>query len=258
MTDAPVNSTLMTLAGTFRMRAARLRGYALAILGVIVVLLVVGIALFVAAGELANRETIAAVTKTAEANAAALRSERVSLDREMRVLLRRIDDLRERTIQEAAGVGPSGHMGRGPIVKLLEEQMSELIQRRIGLEQRMAQIDTQIQRLQAPVQVTFSKEAQTASLITAISTRIGAVILLVFLVQILVPLYRYVMRLASFYEARADTIEFLIGVGTPVNHRQFDMIARAFSPDGIDFSTAPPSPVEQAVKLVQEIGKSKD
>jgi hypothetical protein len=55
--------------------------------------------------------------------------------------------------------------------------------------------------------------------------------MLLFLVQILVPLYRYNTRLATFYNARADAI-------TIIEHRpgeQLESLVSVLSPESIDF-----------------------
>jgi hypothetical protein len=76
-------------------------------------------------------------------------------------------------------------------------------------------------------------------------TRFGVVLILVFLVQILVSLYRYNMRLAAFYFARADGLVLLSrmpsNLGTLVN---------IVSPDKIDFGKPPKTPAEEATGLL--------
>ena len=61
-------------------------------------------------------------------------------------------------------------------------------------------------------------------------TRIGSIVLILFLVQILVALYRYNTRLAAFYDARADLI---IMVDRPLILLEK---ADALTPGGVDFT----------------------
>ncbi len=77
----------------------------------------------------------------------------------------------------------------------------------------------------------------------------GATILLIaFLVQILVNLYRYNTRLASYYDARADAVLMTRFVGL-----DFEKLVHLLSPDGFDFGRQPKSPAGNAVELAREI-----
>jgi hypothetical protein len=74
-------------------------------------------------------------------------------------------------------------------------------------------------------------------------------VLLLFLVQILVPLYRYNIRLAAFYDARADAI-------TLVENRpseQLETLVSLLSAEAIDFGKSPVSPTQQALELVRDM-----
>lgn len=89
----------------------------------------------------------------------------------------------------------------------------------------------------------------TAVLLSALSTRIGSLLVLVFLVQILVNLYRYNIRLASYFDARADVFEIVSsGEGESV-----ETLVRVLSPENLDFGKMPDSPSQQAVELAREI-----
>jgi hypothetical protein len=89
------------------------------------------------------------------------------------------------------------------------------------------------------------------ALLGVISTRVGIVVLGVFLVQILVSLYRYTARLASFYDAKADALGLLPsteGVGL----RVLDQI---LTPASLDFGSVKPLSdrvVEAALKKLQQ------
>ena len=88
---------------------------------------------------------------------------------------------------------------------------------------------------------------QTYFLVSTVTTRVGIIVLLLFLVQILVPLYRYNMRLAAFYDARADAI-------TLVENRpseQLETLVSLLSAEAIDFGKSPVPPREKALKLVR-------
>ena len=81
-------------------------------------------------------------------------------------------------------------------------------------------------------------------------TRIGSVLILLFLVQIFVTLYRYNVRLSAYYNARADSLELL-------GHIDGDLrtLVNAFSPDAVDFGKLPRTPVEHALPLAKEIAR---
>lgn len=79
--------------------------------------------------------------------------------------------------------------------------------------------------------------------------QIGIVLLLIFLIQHLVALARYDIRLAAFYHARADAI--LMSEDKPLPHPDpidgFERIARALSPDNVDFGRQPKTAADEAM-----------
>ena len=56
-------------------------------------------------------------------------------------------------------------------------------------------------------------------------------VLLLFLVQILVTLYRYNIRLASYYDARADALQLANGS----SREEFFKLVFAISPENLEF-----------------------
>ena len=79
------------------------------------------------------------------------------------------------------------------------------------------------------------------------ATRYGALIIVFFLVTILVPQYRYNVRLASFYQSRSDLIALLNG---KIPSTEFAQIVAAITPT-IDFGKAPKTPIEQLVEVAK-------
>jgi hypothetical protein len=75
-------------------------------------------------------------------------------------------------------------------------------------------------------------------------TRLGAVAIMFFLVGILVPQYRYNIRMASFYDARADSVRLADKVD------DLGVIATVMTPN-IDFGKAPATPWEQIVEVIK-------
>ena len=73
---------------------------------------------------------------------------------------------------------------------------------------------------------------------------------MLFFVGILVNLYRYNIRLAGYYDARADGLE-LIDLG--VDETIFAKLVSSVSPEHYDFGKTPLSPAEHAVELAKTI-----
>jgi hypothetical protein len=89
---------------------------------------------------------------------------------------------------------------------------------------------------------------QTSSQILLIQTsvtRFGVVLIMVFLVQILVSLYRYNMRLSAFYYGRADAL--VLVSKQPADLRA---LVELISPDKLDFGKPPRTPAEEAGGLL--------
>jgi hypothetical protein len=79
------------------------------------------------------------------------------------------------------------------------------------------------------------------------ATRYGALAVVFFLVTILVPQYRYNVRLASYYQSRSDLIVLTNG-NFPSG--EFGQIVAAITPT-VDFGKAPKTPIEQLVEIAK-------
>ena len=245
------------IAEDFRRRARRLRVKAARILAMIVGILLVGITVFVTAGALANRETATVVDETRRATLASLLRERESLRSELTRTTTQLDLARLRLIEEQRGQGPSGHVGKGPIARVFEEQIADLIGRIATMQRQIAELDARANQLSVPASVSIPREAQLASLISAISTRIGAILLLIFLVQILVPLYRYTTKLSAHYDACADTLRLASVSLDALEFANFGTLLSALSPRGADFGSPPTVPATDLVRLMTELANKK-
>jgi hypothetical protein len=80
-------------------------------------------------------------------------------------------------------------------------------------------------------------------------TRIGSLVMIIFLVTILAPLYRYCLRLAAFYDARSDA---MLLAHAQMTTSRFVELAAAMTP-ALDFGSPPPTPIDQFIALVREI-----
>ena len=68
--------------------------------------------------------------------------------------------------------------------------------------------------------------------------RIATLAVLFFLVQILVRLYQYSLRLAGFLESRADALSLALGLGV-TDVKDLNGLVEAMAPDAYDFKPAP-------------------
>jgi len=88
-------------------------------------------------------------------------------------------------------------------------------------------------------------------LLSTTIARIGAVLLLIFGAQILIGFYRYNLKLAAFYEARADALDLLNGESLG----NLPAIVSTLSADQIEMGKPPKSPSEEVIKLVEALAE---
>ncbi|MGI9402764.1 MAG: hypothetical protein ACR2O0_16020, partial [Rhizobiaceae bacterium] len=87
--------------------------------------------------------------------------------------------------------------------------------------------------------------------LTTFSTRIGVLLLLLFLVSIFISLYRYNQRMAAFNDSRADALMLMWPDDLQVS---FDQLVDTFGPEKIEFAKTR-SPADQALDLAKEAYK---
>ncbi|MBG6209770.1 NAD-dependent DNA ligase [Labrenzia sp. EL_126] len=83
------------------------------------------------------------------------------------------------------------------------------------------------------------------SLIAVTATRVGAIFLSIYLIQILLSIFKYYTRLSAFYKGRATA---LLGVG---DEKAEELLA-TLSPENIDFAKTPSLPYEKVLELAKE------
>ena len=99
-----------------------------------------------------------------------------------------------------------------------------------------------------------SEPPPLAQIIQTNVTRFGTILLILFLVAILTSLYRYNLRLSTYYDARADVLDLW---ATDIKDVGFVELTAALTPT-FDFGKAPETPIEQVLQLVrQTAGKGK-
>ena len=98
------------------------------------------------------------------------------------------------------------------------------------------------------------RTADTVRQAGQIATRLAVVGLLIYLVQIVVNRYRYLQRLAGFYQARTQAFR-LLAASSPETALLKDVtlldVTSMLSPDVIGFDKTPESPTSQIVSLLQ-------
>lgn len=101
---------------------------------------------------------------------------------------------------------------------------------------------------EAPVGAFEDKE-----FLSIFSIRFGVTIIILFFVQVLVNLYRYNVRLASYYDGKADALLL-----SKSNLSNFEDISKSLSPEDLHFGTPPNTPIEKLMDTIIKIkaGKS--
>lgn len=246
----------------FRERARRLRISALTNLVMVISLLIVGIGVFVFAGTLASKESEQVIAKDKRARLEFVKLERSKLNYELDDLNRTIGVTEERLTSETEGSVGTGRAGQGPVYRSIADRLRSLQSDREGLrvrikdlEQQEATISEDIVKGTSTHQNIFDQN-QLSVLISAIATRVGAIVLLLFLIKILVPLYRYNVKLASYYDARADALQMGLLEGR-YTLQSFETLAVILTPAKIDFTASPDSPADQAIELAKHVVANK-
>jgi hypothetical protein len=120
---------------------------------------------------------------------------------------------------------------------------------------KMQKIGEQNESLWGALNAYLSTSEALRETIASLATRVGAVFLLVFLVQILVSLYRYNIRLASYYDARADALQ----LSNRSAGEEFAKLVLVLSPENLEFgrSRYPTSEIAKFLKDFASPGEGK-
>jgi uncharacterized ion transporter superfamily protein YfcC len=120
------------------------------------------------------------------------------------------------------------------ITPLIEEDKKKLeeLKKRVELEKRESTVSID----------------NTRYLTIMLSTKVGSVVLLLFLVQILGGLYRYNMRLATFYSNRADVLALIKNTNNP----DLNSLVASLLVDHIDIKV-PESPIDQIINIAKQL-----
>jgi hypothetical protein len=103
--------------------------------------------------------------------------------------------------------------------------------------------------LPAAQQKQLTTNLDTIELVRTSLVRFGGVAVMLFLISLLTPIYRYNVRLGTFYQARADTLL----LSRDVHVQNFPEITRLFTP-AYGFEKEPTTPVDSIASFVKEAG----
>ena len=249
---------LKVSVGLLRTRANKLRWGAKFTLGLVILILSIGISLFLYAGEMANREASQSQQQEIQTVINFLKDKREYLVNRMRSQEEKIQELRNKLLSEISGNNGSEKMGAGPISKMIEHNLKVEEEEIYRTRHDISKTDNEIQTFSdSVIAKAESKESMTPQkkwqLITVSTTRLGCILLIIFLVKILLPLYRYNILLAGYYDARADAIELLDINKEIASETLFDLI-KILTPDSVNFdSSAQKAPSDEVFNLLGKL-----
>ncbi len=93
---------------------------------------------------------------------------------------------------------------------------------------------------------------ETQQFVVMIVNKVGALIILFFIVKLFVKLYRYNIVLSGYYDSRADILQ----IANKYKIKDLNTLAAFISPEKIDFGQTPQLPIEQATLLVKEVSSA--
>lgn len=205
-----------------RDRVKNLRTAAIITMVFMAIAMVAGFGVFYDAGSIVAKENIDTYQR-----ASSIRSTLIATQTEVKSLASQINDLDKEKSQEV-----SDKLGT------LEKKIESIVPTADKIVEAM------------PEEQEQKKELNNRISIFSMITRVTVGILLIFLIQILVKMYRYNVRLAAFYEARADALQ----LASNLNSVAVERAAKLLSPEAIDFGEMPEPPSKQVIELVKQVG----
>jgi hypothetical protein len=131
---------------------------------------------------------------------------------------------------------------QGKSSQLLPDALAALQSRVNALEHDEAQMKTE----NDPSVKSAQDHQFTQQMVTTSIARFGSIIILLFLVQILVTLYRYNVRAAAFYDGRADALQL---------PRTSDLtlagMIEILTPTALDFGKMPSTPLNEVLGAIK-------
>lgn len=133
-----------------------------------------------------------------------------------------------------------------------QNQLKKLNSNRLSLEKDIEIVQDRLdeERL-GLVSGNNSKPYITPEFLENSITRFGVLILIFFLVKILIPLYRYNLKLSSYYQGKADSLS-LLQSGKLEGKIDYQILLSSLTPD-IHFGNEPETPIDKMIQLSKVI-----
>lgn len=122
--------------------------------------------------------------------------------------------------------------------------LEEIQKIRTGIETSTQEFKESLQKMEQ----TYGSNERLWFFLSATSTRVGSILMLIFLVQILLSVYRYSVRMISYYEARADALLLYGGE----NAEQLQLFVSTLSAERVEFGKVQ-SPAEHTIELLKSV-----
>jgi hypothetical protein len=114
---------------------------------------------------------------------------------------------------------------------------------------RQTKANANVAKLTEGAEFGASSVSETARLVQTSITRFGTLAIISFLVGIFISLYRYNVRLAGYYQARADALALM---STSLNAVGFPTLSTTLTPQ-LDFGKVPRTPTEEVIDLLHAV-----
>ena len=248
----PLEESFSNAVTEFRNRATKLRRNAGFIIAIIIVVLIAGILAFILAGTLASSESSQAIISQRQNRFSFLQDKINAVNKSISDNQEEAKNLQRKVEQETPN--QNSNSGQWSLVSQLQNRLSKAEDKDKKLVEYLEKLEQQ--------QLSLTEDSNSANdqaksvsgnsysiLISAITTRIGSIVLLLFLVRILAPLYRYNIRLAAYFDARADALT-LIHLN---NSDFFQKLTASLSPEDIDFGESPVSPSQEMLDFIKQV-----
>lgn len=128
--------------------------------------------------------------------------------------------------------------------ELLELVDNNLVDMKDSIQQHKDQRDDLMNSFKA---IKATKESSFV-FISAIINKVGSIVILLFFVQIIVNLYRYNAKLATFYESRADAL----GLVENLNGIKYEKLLTMVYPNSFGFDKNPNPPMKEIRKIISQ------
>ncbi len=145
---------------------------------------------------------------------------------------------------------PSTNDEKSSLGFVTERNYSELKELYNNLSDRKKLLMKELETLQSRRLEELKLKSGSQAIETVIATsitRIGAVFLAVFMMQILLSFYRYYMRLSNFYSSRVVAAKAL----DEEDYEELKSFIETLSIDGIDFGKEPQPPIDKIIELLK-------